>query len=60
MSINLTVDEYCSECPDFEAKVRKIDFNDSRCQTSVTCKYDMHCAMLFNHLRKYYEENKEV
>lgn len=56
MSINLTVEEYCSECPYFEAEVRKFEY----AQTYVTCKYAIRCVNIFNHLRKYYEENEEV
>lgn len=61
MSINFRVEEYCSECPYFEAEVRKFDeYAGCRYQTYVTCKYAIRCVNIFNHLRKYYEENKEV
>lgn len=60
MSINLRVDEYCSECPYFEAKIEKFDFNGGRHKTLITCKHTMRCTNIFIYLRKYYEENKEV
>ena len=52
MSINLSVEEYCSECPYFEAEVTKFEYTGCRYQTLVTCKYAIRCANIFNHLRK--------
>ena len=60
MSINFRVEKYCSECPYFEAEVTKFEYTGCRYQTYVTCKYYIRCVNIFNHLRKYYEENKEV
>lgn len=60
MSINLSVEEYCSECPYFEAEVTKFECTGCRYRTLVTCKYAIRCTNIFNNLRKYYEENKEV
>ena len=60
MSINLKVDDYCSECPYFEAEVTKFESTGCRYQTLITCKHAIRCTNILNHLRKYYEENKEV
>ena len=43
--INLKIEDYCQECPDFEAEVEKITFSDlpvkndtlSRCKNHVRC-----------------------
>lgn len=64
MSINLRVEEYCSECPYFEAEVTKFKSTGGRHQTLaetlVTCKHAIRCVNISDYLRKYYEENKEV
>lgn len=56
--IKLRIDDYCSNCYDFEASVEKLEIGISHCNTLITCKNAMRCAMLITHLRSC-EENKE-
>ena len=60
MSINLRVEEYCSECPYFEAEVTKLkSIDETFVETLITCEHAIRCINMLNHLRKCYEENKE-
>ena len=61
--INLKIEDYCQECPDFEAEVEKITFSDLpvKNDTLIRCKNRIRCLFLYKHLESCYEEelNKE-
>lgn len=50
--IELSVKDYCQECPDFDAKVTvKHDENNSIC-TTVTCKHAKRCEGIKRYLER--------
>lgn len=65
MSINLKVEEYCQNCPDFEPDVDRrtlymegfdpatyTNVNKTICETTVECKYKRRCAAQMRYLQK--------
>jgi hypothetical protein len=62
--INLIVEDYCHECPDFEAEVRKgakastIDGHVARC-TNIFCVHRLKCDRIARYLAKRMEEKKD-
>ena len=59
MSIELKVEKYCSDCPNFEARVEKLEFAFSDgCLTVITCERDSRCKSMYNHLIKCIEKEK--
>lgn len=69
MSINLNVEEYCHNCPDFEPVTEKeklhmegfdpgtyTNVNKTICETTVECKYKKRCAAQIRYLRKQHYE----
>ena len=53
MSIVLEVKDYCSECPDFDAKVRTHNFGEMLgCLTEVHCTHERRCAGLVRYLEQ--------
>lgn len=59
--IRLEVENYCHNyCPEFEADVSKIEFEDGNCNiltdTTISCKHKDICRSILNYLRK---ENAE-
>lgn len=61
--INLIIEEYCHECPDFEAEVRKcvkastIDGHVAHC-TNIFCVHRLKCDHIAQCLAKRKEEKK--
>ena len=51
--INLKIEDYCQECPDFEAEVEKITFSDLpvKNDTLIRCKNHVRCLFLYEHLK---------
>lgn len=53
--IELKVEEYCHDCPEFEANCNKdaFVFTDGRvhhCNTIITCEHAGRCAAMIKHL----------
>ena len=75
MSINLKVEEYCQNCPDFEPDVQRqtetltaCDLSDPYrfmsnvrhvCNTLVECKYRKRCAAQMRYLQKQHDAMKK-
>lgn len=61
--IHLEVEEYCHECPDFEAysKNEFVYSFDRRIVTDITvrCMNHKRCEVIFRHLEKKKNENSE-
>lgn len=59
--INLIIEEYCHECPDFEAEVRKgakasmVDGHVAHC-TNIFCVHRLKCDRIARYLAKRMEE----
>lgn len=51
--INLTVEPYCHDCPNFEAEVVKVyGENKKVLKTNVKCVNCGKCAAIYNHLKR--------
>jgi hypothetical protein len=66
--IELTIDPYCQNCPEFEPHVdkdirtyRSSDFRlidpVTECDTTITCKHNLRCASMMRQLKKEQEKN---
>ena len=55
MSIKLQVEEYCQNCPDFEARIEKTELNGFGgailTETIITCKDARRCQRIAEHLK---------
>lgn len=50
--IELKVNDYCHDCPEFEAEVTKFYGNNTVIRTQVTCQNATRCNRLLNRLKK--------
>lgn len=54
--INLHVEDYCQDCPDFKPVAEKIkfftDIEVTKCETDVYCKYWYRCAAVAKWMKK--------
>ena len=66
--IDLKVDSYCHNCPEFEAEVKDESFvsSDLRCcieriitNHTITCKHKARCAGMVDYLKEQAKKNKE-
>lgn len=65
--ITLDVEEYCQNCPDFEADVEKTQVfaigkgmkKETANETVVRCEHSVKCNTMMNYLRKYYGQRDE-
>ena len=65
--INLKVEKYCENCPEFEADVDKTSYisssmqsiHESFCNTVITCEHRERCACLIKLFAMSEEENGE-
>lgn len=63
--INLKVEKYCENCPEFEADVDKTSYfsssmqsiHKSFCNTVITCEHRGRCRVIMDYLSK--EKNDE-
>lgn len=66
--IELTIDPYCQNCPEFEPDVdkdirtyRSSDFRligpITECDTTITCKHALRCKSMVRQLKKEQEKN---
>lgn len=66
--ITLEVEEYCQNCPDFEADVKKTHAfaigkgmrEETANETVVRCEHSVKCYTMMNYLRKYYGQRNEI
>ena len=50
--IRLLVDDYCHDCPDFEARVNKINDDDGHiCSTNIYCEHEERCEAIYKHIK---------
>lgn len=54
--IQLNVENYCQECPDFDPVTERLYAGGEVAMTSVLCKYDERCKRIKRYLE---EESKE-
>ncbi len=72
MPINLKVEEYCQNCPDFDPVTDKhtlhmegfdpgtyTNVNKTICETTVECKYKRRCAAQMRYLQKQHDAMKK-
>lgn len=70
MAINLKLEEYCHNCPDFkpEKKVEhlteidltaRIPTDIHKYETTISCKYCKHCAAQMRYLQKQHDAMKK-
>ena len=61
MSLELNVEKYCNDCPDFEAKVDKINIetDDSfyKCFSVISCKNREKCHHIAEYIERYFKKN---
>lgn len=54
--IKLAIEPYCENCPEFEAKLNKIEFSYldrmTEHDTIITCEHCDKCATIYEHLKK--------
>lgn len=66
MSINLKVEEYCHNCPDFEPEKKvehlteidltaRIPTDIHKYETTISCKHCKRCAAQFKYLQKQHD-----
>jgi hypothetical protein len=69
--IELTIDPYCQNCPEFEPDVDKnvytlnsMDFRledpITKCDTTITCKHKLRCKSMMRQLKKEQEKNDKT
>lgn len=65
--ITLDVEEYCQECPEFEAEVESIKYPDYMgghrigfCDTVIRCEHRDKCHQLYKHIKKNEENENDV
>lgn len=71
--IELILDPYCQNCPEFEPEVdkdireyRSYDMRDkheeklfTECDTKIICKHKLRCYSMRNHIRKELEKRED-
>ena len=50
--IQLSVRDYCQNCPCFKADVDKIAYSNGQADTMITCANHTQCELINNHLKK--------
>ena len=49
--INVSVKDYCQNCPMFTPKVDQIYMND-KVHTTISCEYEFKCSIVADHIRE--------
>lgn len=61
--IQLELEDYCQECPDFEAEIRKIKYESSFgyevCDTTVCCENAVRCAVIKKYIKRMNKQKED-
>jgi hypothetical protein len=52
MSIELRVEPYCQDCPEFEAKPVKLTFTNGSSRTNIFCVHEWRCKAILRYLKQ--------
>lgn len=62
MAIELKVDPFCENCPEFEPDVDKdiihYELQGDKCYTTIKCEHQGRCKSMYMHLYNVYNEEK--
>lgn len=58
--IKLNIEDYCRDCPEFEARTDKLYVDGQVLLTYVYCEHQDICEHIHDHLLKKLKENKNV
>jgi hypothetical protein len=59
MAIKLNVEEYCQNCPEFEADIEKCHYTWGWNDTFIYCKHKERCEIVKNFLHRKSEERHD-